>query len=155
PRAPPADQAPTAERRRRWLVAILGTGIAFLLGYVFSSNHSLEEDWYQRYLSPALNYACTGPFGPIRLGSLPTAEDLAAMQAVDAFLNARSLGFSCASFPRHVVPTSVFDGVDSSNVEQPLYLMLSYGVLWRLFGIDWASTDYVIAGLVAASFLVM
>jgi len=152
---PTADQAGMADTRRRWLVAILGTAIAFFLGYVFAVNHPLEENWYQRYLSPALNYACTGHFGPIRLGSPPTAEDLAAMQAVDAFLHVHSPSFFCASFPRHVVPTSVFDGVDSSNVEQPLYLMLSYGVLWRLFGIDWASTHYVVAGLVAASFLVM
>src|SRR5207253_925090 len=71
------------------------------------------------------------------------------------FLFLHTLHFSCSSFPAHVVATSVLDGVDSSNVEQPIYLMLLYGVLWRWFGTDWSLTYYVVAALAAVSFLML
>jgi len=126
-----------------------------VLGYVFATNYPAEENWYQSFLSPALNYACTGHFGPLRLAENAPADDIAAMQDVDAFLHVRRLEFSCRSFPRNVVATSVFDGIASSNVEQPLYLMLSYGVLWRWLGPNWWVSHYVIAALVAMSFLLL
>jgi len=152
------DQPDFGWRRLRsknyqWLIAIVGTLIAFILGYVFVTNYPLDQSWHQRYLSPALNYACAGHFGPLRLPENPPAEDVAAMQAVNEFLHVATLQFSCSSFPRRVIATSVFDGLDSSNTEQPIYLMLLYGGLWRLFGVDWTVTYYIIATVIAVSFL--
>jgi len=139
---------------QQWLITIVGTATAFLLGYVFVSNHPLDNSWHTGFLRPAVNYACTGHFGPIRLADGAPPDDAAALQPVDAFLEVQTLQLSCASFPRHVVATSVFDGIGTSNSEQPVYLMLSYGLLWRWLGPHWSLTYYVIGAVVAASFLV-
>src|SRR5215216_1004054 len=89
----------------QWLIGIVGTAMAFLLGYAVVTNYPLDESWHQRYLSPALNYACTGHFGPLRLAENPPAEDVAAAKTVDDFLHVRTLHFSCSSFPRHAIAT--------------------------------------------------
>jgi len=129
--------------------------VAFALGFVFVGNYPLQENWHQRFLAPALNYACTGHFGPLRLPENAPAEDVAAVQQADAFLYVSSPQFSCTSFPRHALATSVFDGIPTSNVEQPHYLMLAYGMLWRWLGPNWWVSQYVIAALVAISFLLL
>jgi len=142
-------------RRHGWPVALVGTILAFLLGYVFATHYPLPTNWYQHHLAPALNYACTGHFGPLRLADNATAEDRAGAEQVSAFLRIDRAELSCASFPRNVVATSVFDGFDFSNVDQPLYLTLSYGMLWRWFGPNWWLNHYLVATLVAVSFLLL
>ena len=104
-------------------------------------------------MSPAVNYACTGHFGPIRLAPNPSLTEQAGLHEMHEFLYVRRLSYSCASFPR-VLPTSFFDDIDASNLEQPLYITLSYGVIWRWFGVHWAATYYVVGFTVALSFLI-
>lgn len=139
---------------QRWLIAIAGASLAFLFGYWFASLHPMDDSWHQSFLLPALNFACTGHFGPIRLPQDAPAGDVAALQGVYDFLQVHAMQFSCSAFPAHTLPTSVFDGLDSTNVDQPMYLIGLYGVLWRWLGPHWTLTHYVIATIVAASFLV-
>src|SRR5262249_18043647 len=138
----------------RWLFLVAGTALAFLLGYLVASNSPLES-WHQQYLSPALNYACTGHFARLRLAENATPDDVSGLHAADEFLATRRTDYPCSLFPRRLASTSVFDGFDSSNVEQPIYLMLSYGLLWRWLGPAWSSTPYVVGVSVAASFLLL
>lgn len=138
--------------RSDWVAATVGTAVAFCLAYWYVANNSLQIGWAQIHLAPAVNYACTGMFGPVRLGPDATSADLAAL---DQFLRVRQLDFSCSSFPPHVSPTTFFDGIDTANAEQPIYLMLLYALLWRWFGVQWTVTYYVIAATVAASFVLM
>lgn len=134
----------------RWVEAcVLGTGLllAFLLGYFYAEGHPLDERWFQRYMGPAVNFACTGDFGPVELNT-PDAES-----ALSDFLFVKRMTYSCSLFDAK--PTSFFDGLDSSNVEQPMYLKLLYGVLWRVVGLDWRISYWVDGGIVAASFLAL
>lgn len=140
---------------REWRFAVAGALIASAFGYFYVARFPLERQWAQERMSAAVNYACTGNFGPLHLAPGATPEDRAALRAVDGFLNSHPLDFSCASFPRHVAGTSFFDGIEAANTEQPMYLMLLYGVLWRLLGLHWWVTYYVLAGVFALSFLAM
>lgn len=103
---------------------------ALLLGYWYSSGHIPDERWFQRFMAPAVNYACTGHFGAVHLAPNATEADRAAVRLMEDFLHVRRTNYSCDSFPR-ALPTSFFDGLDSNNIEQPIYLMFLYGVLWR------------------------
>jgi hypothetical protein len=141
--------------RSDWVVATVGTAVAVCLAYWYVANNSLQIDWAQIRLSPAVNYACTGTFGPVRLGPDATSADQAALDRLAQFLRVKQLDFPCGSFPRHLSPTSFFDGIHTANAEQPLYLILLYAVLWRWFGAQWTVTYYVIAATVAASFVLM
>jgi len=69
-----------------------------------------------------VNYACTAHFGPLRLTPDATPADIDAITAIETFFVSNQLDYSCDSFPRHMLATSVFDGIDSANGEQPLYL---------------------------------
>jgi len=154
-RAPEADAVPSGRWRSGWVIVGIGTLIAFWLGYVYTTNHSLRFDWAQSYLSPAVNYACTGRFGAVRLNSEATPADHVALEALADFLKVGRLEFSCDAFPQHVVPTGFFDGIDAANAEQPLYLILLYALPWRWLGVHWTVTYVVVAATVAASFLLM
>src|SRR5262245_6732727 len=153
-KAPDRPIAP-AGRARDWAIAALGLLIAFWLGFTYAANNSLQHDWAQTRFSAAVNYACTGRFGPVRLTSEATDADHAALDTLNAFLEVRRLDFPCASFPQHVAPTTLVDGIDVANAEQPLYLMLVYGLAWRSFGVHWAVTYYVVAAIAAISFVVL
>lgn len=161
PAGPPSSSARglllglTPGKRHDGPTALVGALLAFLMGYLHVAQQPLQDDWAQYLMSPAVNYACTGQFGPIRLTPEATPDDRAALAQIGVFLSVHQTGFSCASFPPHVASTSFLDGVDATNVEQPLYLILTYGVVWRLFGPDWHVTYYVIATTAALSFLVI
>jgi hypothetical protein len=130
----------------------VGTLLALLIGHWYISGHALDERWYQTYMGAAVNLACTGHFGPIRLVSDATEADRAGLNEIDEFLHVRQLDYTCKSFPR-VLPNTIFDGIDPNNAEQPYYLVLIYGLIWRLFGVHWAATYYVVSGVIALSFL--
>ena len=136
-------------------VVIAGTAIAFLLGYSYVAAHPLQGNWAQTHMGAAVNYACTGRFGPIRLAQDATSADAAALEQVKAFMNVAHLNFSCSLFPQHVVDTSFFDGIDAANTEHPIYLMVLYGLLWHWFGLHWSLTFHVIGATVAVSFLLV
>jgi hypothetical protein len=125
-KAPDARPVRIPRMRSDWVVATVGTAVAFCLAYWYVANNSLQIGWAQIHLAPAVNYACTGMFGPVRMGPDATSADLAAL---DQFLRVRQLDFSCSSFPPHVSPTTFFDGIDTANAEQPIYLMLLYALL--------------------------
>src|SRR5262245_61764028 len=155
-----ADLLRTASvgKTAKWLemsVVIAGAAIAFLLGYLYAAAHPLEGTWAQTHMGAAVNYACTGRFGPIRLAPDATAADAAALAQVETFLRVDCLDLSCASVPQHVVATGFFHGIGATNTEQPTYVILSYALLWRLFGLHWSLTFYVIGAIVAASYLVV
>src|SRR5262245_50095285 len=150
----PASVGKTA----KWLemsVVIAGAAIAFLLGYLYAAAHPLEGTWAQTHMGAAVNYACTGRFGPIRLAPDATATDAAALAQVESFLRVERLDFSCTSFPQRVTETNFFDGIGATNTEQPTYIILSYAVLWRTFGTHWNLTFHVIGAIVAFSFLIV
>src|SRR5262249_22466809 len=84
-----------------------------------------------------------------------TPTDGIAHQEISKFLWYQKPHFSCESFPRHVLPTSFFDDIGAANVEQPLYLTMLYAVVWRLFGVDWTATHYILPAAVTLSFLVV
>jgi hypothetical protein len=146
---------PGRGRLTELFIAILGTAIAFQIGYLYSASHPVNGSWAQLYMSSAVNYACTGHFGPVRWASNVTlADTVSALNQMNAFLSVSQLDFSCDSFPQHLLaPTSFFDGIDASNTEQPLYLILLYGVLWSWFGLHWAVTHFILGAVVALSFL--
>jgi hypothetical protein len=104
---------------------------------------------------PAVNLACTGHFAPVRLSKEADADDSAAYENADRFLHLSTSSFSCHDFPRHLAYRNRFESAESSNVQQPIYLMLLYGSLWRLFGVDWKVTNYLVAANAAASVLLL
>jgi hypothetical protein len=141
---------------REALIAITGTVTAFVLGYVYAVAHPYEGTRWssaQLLMTPAVNYACTGHFGPLRLAPDATPADIDAVTTIETFFVSNQLDYSCDSFPRHVLATSFFDGIDSANVEQPLYLTVLYAVMWRWLGLHWTLTHYVAAATVALSFI--
>ena len=143
-----------------WLVAGIAAALACALGYVYSVAHpATSADGArvnaQRLLTPAVNYACTGRFGPLRLTADATSADTVGLSGLVAFLELRQPRYSCGAFPPHAVATSVFDGIEPANVEHPFYLVLLYGILWRWFGVQWALLDYLVAASVALSFAVV
>jgi hypothetical protein len=131
--------------------------IAFVITYFYAATNPLSgrEFWYQRYMWPAVNLACTGHFRPIELANDATADDLAAYWNVLKFLRLRRLSLSCSDLPQHLAATNVLESADSSNVEQPIYLTLVYGALWRIFGLSWGLTAYLIAANAALSALLL
>jgi hypothetical protein len=137
------------------VVVLLGTIIAFWVGYAYVISHLEQSTWPQNLLGPALNYACTGHLGPLVLVSDPTAADLEAMGHVSNFLNATRHDLPCDLFPHHLQQTSLLRGLEIANVEQPVNLILLYAMLWRLLGPSWTATYLVIASVLAASFLVI
>jgi hypothetical protein len=137
------------------VILLLGTIAAFWLGYAYVTSHLEQLAWYQNLMGPALNYACTGHLGPLLLTADATAGDLKAMGYVTNFLLAARQDLPCDALPQHLQETSLLNGLDTSNVEQPFNLILLYAVLWRLFGPSWTVTYFVIAGVLAASFLVI
>jgi hypothetical protein len=145
----------TSGKRHERLTMLVGVLLAFLMGYLHVARQPLQDDWAQNLMLPAVNYACTGNFGPIRLTQDATPADTAALAQLGVFLSLHQTDFSCGLFPRHMASASFLDGVDATNVEQPLYLILTYGVLWRVFGPHWDVTYYVIATTFALSFLII
>jgi hypothetical protein len=140
------------------LIIVIATAMAFLLAHSYAIEHERDDaNWAravaQRLMTPAVNYACTGRFAAIRLSPDATQADTRAVGRIREFLEGTHPNYACASFPQHVLATSFFDGIDSSNVEQPIYLTLLYGVLWRWFGPQWQLTKDVVAATVALSFL--
>src|SRR5688572_2983787 len=147
---------PCMELPEKWrgaLISAVGALIAFSFGYFYAAQFPLQGTWAQSYMSPAVNYACTGRFGPLRLSQDAGPDDVAGLGQVEAFLAVRRPELSCDEFPRRVSPTSFFDGIEAANTEQPMYLMLSYAILWRAFGLDWSLTYGVLAAVFALSFL--
>ncbi len=145
-------------RSREILIIVIATAIAFLLGYWYAIKHEHDDvNWAragaQQLMTPAVNYACTGRFGAIRLSPDAPPADTVAVGRIREFLEGTQPNYECALFPQHVLATSFFDGIDSANVEQPIYLTLLYGVLWRWFGTQWQLTKDVVAATVALSFL--
>jgi hypothetical protein len=139
-----------------WLeaaVVTIATVAAFLLGYFHAAAQPVDGSWAQIHMTAAVNFACTGHFGPLRLAPDATAADAAALEQVMAFLRVHRPDLSCDLLPQHLVSTSFRDGFDTGNAELPVYLMLLFGVLWRWFGLNWHLTAYVIGATVAASFL--
>src|SRR5262245_13197832 len=137
------------------LIAMGGATIAFLMGYFHAAATPMEGNWAQAYMGAAANYACSGSFAAIRLAPDATPADVAGLAYVNAFLSVSVPDFSCSLFPQHVVPTSFLDGIGAANTEQPTYIILLYGVLWRLFGLHWSVTLGVVGGIAAISFLVV
>jgi hypothetical protein len=143
-----------------WLTVAVAAMMALVIAYSFSVDHMAETQarWQEQarsLMGPAINFACTGHFGPIRASADSTPADGMALQEISKFLWFRKLHYSCESFPRHVLPTSFFDDIGAANVEQPLYLTMLYAVVWRLFGVEWTATNYVVAATVSLSFLVV
>ena len=133
-----------------WLVVATAATLAFALGYVHSVAHpTTSADGARvsalRLLTPAVNYACTGRFGPLRLAPDATPADATGLGGINAFLTLQQPRYPCRSFPQHVLVTGIFDGIDPANVEHPFYLVVVYGVLWRWFGVQWALVDYLVA----------
>ncbi len=101
-----------------FLIISIAVVIAFLLGYFYAVAHPLNNQdgarsFAQRLMTPAVNYACTGHFGPIRSAPDATPADAGAINGVLAFLEMSQLDYSCQSFPRQVLATWFFDGIDS------------------------------------------
>src|SRR5712692_547719 len=137
------------------LIILFGTVIAFWVGYAYVSWHPLQSNWAQRLLGPAINYACTGHLGPLLLAPDATAADVEAMGHLSDFLKVALLDLPCDSLPHHLQETSLLKGLDVANVEQPFHLILLYAAVWRWFGPSWTATYFVIATVVAVSFLVI
>jgi hypothetical protein len=138
------------------LIVLLGTATAFWIGYAYVIWHPLQWSWHQHYFGPAINYACTGHLGPLLLAPDATAST-AGLEAVGHlydFLSANRLDLPCDLLPR-LQKTSLLNGLDVANQEQPFHLILLYAAVWRWFGPSWTTTYFVIATVVAASFLVI
>ncbi len=131
--------------------------IAFVFTYFYAATNPLSgrDFWYQHFMGPALNLACTGHLAPIKLSAEATPEDKAAYSDIDTFLHLRTADFSCSNFPAHVATADFLESSAFSNVEQPIYLMMVYGTLWRLFGVHWSLTAYLIAACAAISALLL
>jgi hypothetical protein len=144
----------TSSKWRELLVVGIATAVAFVFGYIYAVDHHPlpgVANWWKTYLRPALNYACTGPFGELRPGNTPPAD----FEPVTNFVeHDDQVEFSCDSIPASALRTSFFaEGLDNHNVEQPLYLTVVYAILWRLFGVNWAVTNCFVSATVALSFL--
>jgi hypothetical protein len=137
---------------RNVFIAALGTAAAFWFGFWYAHQFPLTMNFHQELMGSALNYACTGTFGHALQGPQWSAADEAASREVVNFLYVRQLDYSCAAFP-HVAMTGIFGGADYSNEEAPIYLSLLYGQIWRVFGVHWAATYYVIGLTAALSFI--
>ncbi len=137
------------------LIILLGTAMAFWVGYAYVIWHFPQSNWPQYLLGPAVNYACTGHLGPLLLAPDATAADLELMRDVLDFLHVVRLVLPCDLLPRHLQQTSLLMGLDVANVEQPFHLILLYAAVWRWFGPSWTATYFVIATVVAVSFLVI
>jgi hypothetical protein len=136
---------------RRWefLIVSVGALAAFLLALSYLSTLPLGSvRWAENRLGPAVNYACTGHFGNV-------SEHTGFRGQLDLFLTFQRAELPCSLFPHDVPATSFFDGIDTANVEMPLYLMGLFGLLWRLFGVSWVVTGYILAASMAAAFLTM
>ena len=137
-------------------VLLGGVVIAFVMGYYSLDQKHLRYLWQQNLMSASVNYACTGNFGSIQLSAYASEDDKVAVAKLnETFLSRERLDYSCNDLPNQIDKRPIWEGLDVANVEQPLYLMIVYGVLWRWFGLHWAVTYVVIATTVAASFLVL
>src|SRR5919197_5474540 len=87
----------------KWLdlvVVTIAAALAFALGYVYSAAHPVSREdgaraATQLLMMPAVNYACTGHFGPIRLAPEATSADTAAVREIRLFLLVRERDYSC------------------------------------------------------------
>src|SRR5215470_12596635 len=105
----------------------IATIVAFLLGYFHAAAHPVDGSWAQIHMTAAVNFACTGHLGPLRLAQDATAADAAALEQVMAFLRVHRPDLSCDLLPQHLVATSFSDSFDTGNAELPVYLMLLFG----------------------------
>jgi hypothetical protein len=139
---------------REALLIVLGALLAFWFGVWYAHQFPLNDGFHQQYMVSALEYACTGTFGRAHPGPAWTAADQVAMQQINEFLAVRQLDYSCASFPSsHLVMTGILNGAEYRNGLAPIYLSFVYGLIWRMFGVHWAATYYVIGLTAALSFL--
>src|SRR5437763_1511091 len=137
-------------------VLLGGVVIAFVMGYYSLDQKHLRYLWQQNLMSASVNYACTGNFGSIQLSAYASEDDKVALAKLnETFLSLKRLDYSCNDLPNQIDKRPIWEGLDVANVEQPFYLMIVYGVLWRWSGLHWAVTYVVIATTVAASFLVL
>jgi len=144
----------------RFLTVIAATLLAFVIGrnYAISKQETDVNGtraYGQRMMMPAVNYACTGRFGEIRLAPDATPDDTTAVGKIRQFLEGIEPNYTCASFPQHLMPTSLLDGIDWSNANWPMYLTLVYGILWRWLGATWQVTFDIVGGVVPLSFLAL
>src|SRR5258708_2831375 len=80
--------------------------------------------WAKGGRPPAVNYACTGHFGNV-------PEDIHLdLHQLELFLIFERADLPCSLFPHDAPATFFFDGIDTPNVEMPLYLMGLFGLLW-------------------------
>lgn len=116
----------------------------------------LQQGSHSQYMLPAVNYACTGKINTVWQGGPGWSEaDQLAIQRADDFLTERTDDDPCSAFPQDVPFRSIFDGLDYSNDEAPVYLTLLYGQIWRFFGVTWMATYYVVGLTGALTFLVL
>jgi hypothetical protein len=143
-----------AWRRWEFLIVSAGTMAAFFLALSYLSTLPLGGvRWAETRLGPAVNYACTGHFGNVPWD--PNFNPSSLQYQLWLFLTFERADLPCSLFPHDVPAASFFDGIDTANVEMPLYLMGLFGLLWRLFGVSWVVTDYILAASSAAAFLIM
>jgi hypothetical protein len=79
---------------REALIAIIGTVTAFVLGYVYAVAHPYDGTRWssaQLFMTPAVNYACTDHFGPLRLTPDATPADTDAITAIETFFVSKPL----------------------------------------------------------------
>ena len=143
----------------RWwwelLIVSAGTLAAFLLVLSYVSMLPLGSVGWGggTRLAPAINYACTGHFGNVPED--PNPNPRSPQHQLELFLTFERAELPCKLFPHDIPAASFFDGIDTANVEVPLYLIGLFGLLWRLFGVSWTVTGYILAASTAAAFLIM
>jgi len=134
---------------------VVGALLSALFSYWYAIQFPLNTiGFHQPFMVAAINFGCTeSPFSWVPTEGW-TRDDEAGAREVKAFLNLQQMAFPCASFPRHI-SSSILNGMEWSNEEAPIYLSMIYGTIWKIFGVQWQVTYYVISIMGALIFLVI
>jgi hypothetical protein len=116
---------------------------AFLSSFWYAHQRPLRMNFHQNFMGSALYYACTGIFGRPDEASVQSEAYKSASAEIKNFLFLRQSDYSCASFPK-VAMHGLIGGQENAHSQMPMYLSMLYGQIWRLFGVHWAATYYVV-----------